>query len=175
MDVRLAVGQEDHDAADLLLRLELGEPGHRELEARADRRAVLFLRREVELVRGRREVPVVERQRAPRIGVVRERDQADRIVGSPVEAGATEHELLEHLLDRVEPGELLVALREIERPHRARDVDRHHDRDAIAADAGGLVTGAWPGEGDRERDDAEPDQHVGEPREPRPPGLATGR
>ena len=45
---------------------------------------------------------MVERQRAARIGVARERDEADRVVGAAVEAAAAEHELLEHALHRVE-------------------------------------------------------------------------
>jgi hypothetical protein len=59
---------------------------------------------------GRREVAVVERQRAAGLGVAGERDEADRVVEPALQLLAAEHEPLEHLLHGIEPRELAILL-----------------------------------------------------------------
>jgi hypothetical protein len=150
-----------------------GQPAHRQGQAIADRGAVLAgLGDQRELARRGDQVGVIEGERAQRVGVAREADQADRVVGPTAQAGATGHELLEHPLDRVEARLFAGALRQIQGAHRARAIDHHHDRDAAALDAVLAVVALRLRQRHDQRQDRHAQERVGHPGQVGPPGRA---
>jgi hypothetical protein len=99
----------------------------------------------------------VQGQRRAGVGVAGEADQADGIVRA---AGG---EVAEHPLDHLEPVLLLPLVGQVERRHRAGDVDHHADGDPLGADAALLVGRARPGQGQGEQRRGQRQAQVGQP------------
>ena len=156
-------------------RLRLAQTLHRQPEAIAYRRPVLVPRGDdLEAAGDADEIAVVERQRAGSVGVAREGDDADGVIGPAGEAIAADNELLEDRFDGVQPAELLVLRRQIERLHRARDVHHHHDGDAFAMDLAVALPGPGPRQRQTEGGGTKGDERVGQPGQLRAP-AAGGR
>jgi hypothetical protein len=160
-----AVGQQDRD---LRGRVLASESFDGEGEAVADGGAVfrrLFGRRE--LVEDREHAAVVERQGTEPIGVPREGDDADQVVGPAfAEASAALHEILEDALHNVEAARAGIPADEVPRLHRPRAVDHDRDRDALPLDLAHRIARPRPRERDREREGREGEKQGREPDEP---------
>ncbi len=104
------------------------------------------------------QVVVVEGERAARVGVAGEADEADGVVGPTGQAVLAAHEVVEHVHDRLQPGPLRLRGRQIEGAHRAGDVDDHHDGDALAPHRAAPVRHARPGHRHRHGDDRQRQQ-----------------
>jgi hypothetical protein len=141
-----------------------------EAEAVAQRRAiVLGATDDLEVLGDREEAAVIEGQRAAGLGVAGEADQYHGVVAATGKIAGAADEAGEDIDRGLESGAILGLGRQIEGPHRARDVDHHHDGDALAADAAVGVGDARSGQGDGEGDGGEAEAGVRDRIEARPP------
>ena len=179
-EVVLAVGEQDDDAAldralhrevrPVLQRLEPLDPqGHRV----ADRGpAVLALRREVGGAHRVDQVHVVERERAPAVGELREREHADEVVGAAGQLVRADDELLHDALHRGQAVGGPAVEHEVAGPHAAGAVDDELDRDGVRDRAGRAVRLPRAGETDDEQEQRDRAHDGDEPAQPHRPGAS---
>ena len=82
---------------------------------------------------------MVERERADQIGGAGKGDEADAVVGPFLD------EFRDHRFDHLDAVDALVVDQEVERLHRAGDIEPEHDVDAVGGDFGAAVARAAAG------------------------------